>query len=93
MIFVKNYMSIIPSTDYGHPMKAQIKDNLKNWADVADKICCRHTEKFGSGSEFSAVQRRLFPLWVSVVPVYDNFPIMSRILFIMFKLQTKTLPS
>ena len=29
---------------------------LKNWADVADKICCRHTLKFGSGSEFSAVQ-------------------------------------
>ena len=29
---------------------------LKNWADVADKICCRHTKKFGSGSEFSAVQ-------------------------------------
>ena len=29
---------------------------LKIWADVADKICCRHTKKFGSGSEFSAVQ-------------------------------------
>ena len=29
---------------------------LKNWADVADKICCRHTKIFGSGSEFSAVQ-------------------------------------
>ena len=40
---------------------------LKNWADVADKICCRHTKKFGSGSEFSAVQWRLFPLWASVV--------------------------
>ena len=40
---------------------------LKNWADVADKICCRHTYKFGSGSEFSAVQWRLFPLWASVV--------------------------
>ena len=40
---------------------------LKNWANVADKICCRHTKKFGSGSEFSAVQWRLFPLWASVV--------------------------
>ena len=30
---------------------------LKNWANVADKI----------GIEFSAVQWRLFPLWVSVV--------------------------
>ena len=29
---------------------------LKNWADVADKICCRHTYKFGIGIEFSAVQ-------------------------------------
>ena len=29
---------------------------LKNWADVADKICFGRTEKFGSGSEFSAVQ-------------------------------------
>ena len=29
---------------------------LKNWADVADKICCRHTINFGIGIEFSAVQ-------------------------------------
>ena len=40
---------------------------LKNWADVADKICFGHTYKFGSGSEFSVVQWRLFPLWASVV--------------------------
>ena len=30
--------------------------SLKNWADVADKICFGRTLKFGSGSEFSAVQ-------------------------------------
>ena len=29
---------------------------LKNWADVADKICFGHTLKFGIGIEFSAVQ-------------------------------------
>ena len=29
---------------------------LKIWADVADKICFGRTYKFGSGSEFSAVQ-------------------------------------
>ena len=45
---------------------------LKNWADVADKICCRHTKKVGSGSEFSAVQWRLFPLWASVVRALDD---------------------
>ena len=39
---------------------------LKNWAEVADKICFGRTY-FGSGSEFSAVQWRLFPLWASVV--------------------------
>ena len=32
---------------------------LKIWANVADKICFGRTEKFGSGSEFSAVQGRL----------------------------------
>ena len=42
---------------------------LKNWTDVADKI-------FGNGSEFSAVQWSLFPLWASVlrVPIHSfNF--------------------
>jgi hypothetical protein len=29
---------------------------LKNWAGVADIICFGRTYKFGSGSEFSAVQ-------------------------------------
>ena len=29
---------------------------LKNWAEVADKICFGRIKKFGSGSEFSAVQ-------------------------------------
>ena len=29
---------------------------LKIWAAVADKICFGRTYKFGSGSEFSAVQ-------------------------------------
>ena len=29
---------------------------LKNWAEVADEICFGRTQKFGSGSEFSAVQ-------------------------------------
>ena len=40
---------------------------LKNWADVADKICFGRTLKFGIGIEFSAVQWRLFLLRVSVV--------------------------
>ena len=39
--------------------------NLKIWADVADKICFGHTLKCGSW--FSAVQRRQFPHWESVV--------------------------
>ena len=45
---------------------------LKNWADVADKICFGRTQKFGIGIEFTAVQRRLFSLWASVVrgPTY-----------------------
>ena len=29
---------------------------LKNWTNVADKICCRHTLIFGIGIEFSAMQ-------------------------------------
>ena len=29
---------------------------LKNWADVADKICFGRTKTFGIGIEFSAVQ-------------------------------------
>ena len=29
---------------------------LKNWAEVADKICFGRTKKFGSRGEFSAVQ-------------------------------------
>ena len=33
---------------------------LKNWADVADKICFGRTLKFGIGIEF-------LPLWASVV--------------------------
>ena len=40
---------------------------LKNWAYVADKICFGRTYKFGIGIELSAVQRRLFPLWASIV--------------------------
>ena len=40
---------------------------LKNWPNVADKICFGLTIKFKIGIEFSAVQRRLFPLWASVV--------------------------
>ena len=40
---------------------------LKNWADVADKICFGRTYKFGIGIEFSAVQWRQFPHRVSVV--------------------------
>ena len=51
---------------------------LKNWADVADKICCRRTIQFGSGSEFSAVQWKLFSLWVSVVRV-KNHPVAIKI--------------
>ena len=38
------------------PNKGIDQRYLKNWANVVDKICCRHTKKFGSGSEFSAVQ-------------------------------------
>ena len=44
--------------------------NLKNWADVADKICFGRTKQFGIGIEFSAVQWRLFSLWASVVRVF-----------------------
>ena len=33
---------------------------LKNVADVADKICFGRTQKFGIGSEFSAVQWSYF---------------------------------
>ena len=34
---------------------------------MADKICFGRTYRFGIGIEFSAVQWRLFSLWVSVV--------------------------
>ena len=44
---------------------------LKNWPDVADKICFGRTIKFKIGIEFSAVQRRLFSLCVSVVLVQE----------------------
>ena len=40
---------------------------MKNWADVADKICFGCNSKFGIWIEFSATQWRLFPLWASVV--------------------------
>ena len=40
---------------------------LKNWADVADKICFGRTLNFGIGIEFSAVQWRLWALWASIV--------------------------
>ena len=45
--------------NYGYPMNAEIKRNLKICADVADKICFGRTEKFGSGSGFSATLRSL----------------------------------
>ena len=38
------------------PNEGKNQRHLKKWADVADKICCRRTIQFGSGSEFSAVQ-------------------------------------
>ena len=40
---------------------------LKNWADVADKICFGRTWKFWIGIWFSAGQWRQFPHWASVV--------------------------
>ena len=54
------------------PNEGKNQRYLKNWADVADKICCRHTYKFGIGIEFSAVQWRLFPLWASVVRGFNR---------------------
>ena len=39
---------------------------LRNWADVADRICFGCTYKFGIGIEFSAVHWSLSPLWASV---------------------------
>ena len=45
--------------NYYHGLQTPNEDkskNLKNWANVADKICFGRTLKFGSGSEFSAVQ-------------------------------------
>ena len=38
------------------PNKGINQRYLKNWADVADKLCFGRTEKFGIGIEFSAVQ-------------------------------------
>ena len=49
------------------PNKEINQRHLTNWADVADKICFGSNQKFGSGSEFSAVQWRLFPFWASVL--------------------------
>ena len=48
---------------------------LKNWADVADKICFGCTKKFEIGIEFLAVQWRLFLLWVSVVRFFTPFSV------------------
>ena len=39
---------------------------LKNWADVADKICFGRTYEFGIGIEFSAVHLRLFPFYTLI---------------------------
>ena len=54
---------------------------LKNWADVAYKICFGRTYKFGSGSEFSAAQWRLFPFWASVVRVLNHLQFHSVVPF------------
>ena len=43
------------SMDYGHPMKA-CQRYLKNWVDVADKICFGRTNTFRIGIEFLAMQ-------------------------------------
>ena len=58
-----------------------IQRYLKNWADVADKICFGRTQQFGIGIEFSAVQSWLFPLWVSVVRgvVHDLFRLLFEV--------------
>ena len=64
-IFLWNWLMFCPSIG---PRTTDTQwRNLKFWADVADKICFGRTYKFGSGSEFSAMQWRLFPLWASVV--------------------------
>ncbi len=43
--------------DFGHGLRTPNEGiNLKNWADVADKICFGRTLKFRIGIEFSAVQ-------------------------------------
>ena len=39
---------------------------------MADKICFGRTEKFGIGIGFSAVQRRQFSHWVSVVREHQH---------------------
>ena len=69
----QNNSDIIIITDYGHPIKVnEDKRYLKKSADVADKICFGRFKKFGSGSEFTAVQWRLFPFWTSVVRDDDD---------------------
>ena len=53
--------SMKQSTDYGHSMKAQIKNirkigpmwQTRSGKSTQDKMCCAY--KSGSGSEFSAV--------------------------------------
>ena len=55
-----------PSTDYGHPMKAKIKET-ENLGRCGRQNMLRPYLKFGSGSGFWAVQGRWFPHWASVV--------------------------
>ena len=49
------------------PKEGRNQRYLNNWADVAEKIWFGRTLQFGSGSEFLAVQGRVFLLWASVV--------------------------
>ena len=46
----------ICTTDYGKPNEGKNQRYLKNWADVAAKICFGRTQKFESGSEFLTVR-------------------------------------
>ena len=65
-------VSLILQTTDTHCNEGINQRYLKNWADVADKICFSHTWKFGSGSEFSAMQWRLFTLRAPVSVIDSN---------------------
>ena len=49
-------LRLFQTLEYGHPMKAEIKDIWKIGPMWQTKICFGCTEKFGIGIEFSAVQ-------------------------------------